>query len=287
MANIRIIKNRIKSAKNIAQITKAMELVAASKMKKAQATALAGKLYAQKIYDMVMELAQTVEVGSHPLLTKPATISGKRLVILITTNKGLAGSLNGNVFRFLLKEYPKPEMAHFITLGRKGADLLSRMGRTLVADFSTTVPFSSAAPAVIELATREFTAHRYDGVDIVYSEFFSALTQKPRLKTIMPLTLDIPKVEAPTQAKASEFLIEPSRQEVFNLLLPHYVENQIRDAVLQAEASEHSARMVAMRNATDNALSLMDGLTVLYNKARQEKITYEISDMVTARMTVE
>ena len=281
MANIRLIKGRIRSAKNIAQITKAMELVAASKMKKAQAAAVSGKLYAQKIYDMVMELSSAVDASNHPLLTKPSTPTGKRLVILITTNKGLAGGLNGNLFRFLMKEYPQMADCDFVAIGRKGADFLSRMGGVLTADFSTTIPFTSSVPALIELATGEFTQGKYDAVDLVYSEFFSALKQQPRRKTIMPLTLEA------AQPSASELLIEPSKREVFNQLLPHYVENQVRDAVLQAEASEHSARMVAMRNATDNALSLMDALTIMYNKARQEKITYEISDMVTARLAVE
>lgn len=287
MANIRLIKGRIRSAKNIAQITKAMEMVAASKMKKAQAAALSGKLYAQKIYDMVMELGASTEAGSHPLMRKPKEEVGKRLVVVISTNKGLAGGLNANLFRFLLKEYSALPKNDFIAIGRKGADFLSRIGAPLVADFSTTVPFVSSVPAVIDLATREFLKGTYDGVDLVYSEFFSALKQMPRRKTIVPLTLDVAPQVAEGDTKVAEFLIEPSRKKVFDLLIPHYVENQVRDAILQAEASEHSARMVAMRNATDNALSLMDSLTVVYNKARQEKITYEISDIVTARLAVE
>lgn len=286
MANIRLIKGRIRSAKNIAQITKAMELVAASKMKRAQGAASAGKLYAQKIYDMVMELSSGVDTSSHPLLSSHGA-AGKRLVVLISTNKGLAGGLNANLFRFLTREYPKLAGVDFVAVGRKGADFLSRMGASLTADFSTTVPFVSAVPALVDLATREFTRGTYEAVDLVYSEFFSALNQSPRKKTIMPLSLESKPEHATQEAAVREFVIEPSKQEVFDLLLPHYVENQVRDAILQAEASEHSARMVAMRNATDNALSLMDALTVMYNKARQEKITYEISDMVTARLAVE
>jgi F-type H+-transporting ATPase subunit gamma len=287
MANIRLIKGRIRSAKNIAQITKAMELVAASKMKKAQAAALSGKLYAQKIYDMVMELGGASDAASHPLMRKQKQEVGKRLVVLISTNKGLAGGLNANLFRFLLREYSALPKNDFIAIGRKGADFLSRVGAPLVADFSTSVPFGASVPAVIELATREFLAGTYDGVDLVYSEFFSALRQSPRKKIIVPLTLDAAPQQAESREKVAESLIEPSRAEVFDLLIPHYVENQVRDAILQAEASEHSARMVAMRNATDNALSLMDSLTIMYNKARQEKITYEISDIVTARLAVE
>ena len=285
MANIRLIKRRIKSAKNIAQITKAMELVAASKMKKAQAQALAGKLYAAKIYDMVMLLASKVTTANHPLLTKPTKLVGKRLVILISTNKGLCGGLNTTLFRFTLREYGARAPHDFVVLGRKAAVFLSQNADAISADFSAEVPFSKSVPAVTALAIQEFIKGKYDGVDLVYNEFISALKQQPRKKTILPLTIEAS--QATEEKHMGEFLIEPSVAEVFDALLPHYVENQIRDAILQAEASEHSARMIAMRNATDNAMSFMQELTLVYNKARQEKITYEISDIVTARIAVE
>lgn len=285
MANIRLIKRRIKSAKNIAQITKAMELVAASKMKKAQAQALAGKLYAQKIYDMVMLLASKVSTANHPLLMKPKKMAGKRLVIMISTNKGLCGGLNTTLFRFALREFGTHTAHDFVALGRKAAVFLSQNGNTILADFSAEVPFSRSVPAVTAMAIEKFTNGQYDGVDLVCNEFISALKQQPRKKTILPLTIEASS--AIKEDKMGEFLIEPSASEVFDALLPHYVENQIRDAILQAEASEHSARMIAMRNATDNATNFMQELTLVYNKARQEKITYEISDIVTARIAVE
>jgi F-type H+-transporting ATPase subunit gamma len=290
MANIRLIKNRIKSAKNIAQITKAMELVAASKMKKSQATAQAGKLYAEKIYSMVMKLAQAVSSVSHPLLVKPARPTGRVLVAFLSTNKGLCGALNANLFRFLLKEIPESNAFDYVSLGSKGSDLLSRLGRNVIADFSDTNSFIKVAPAITELVRTKFLDGSYDAVDLVFSEFKSAISQSPKRKTILPLTLDrLPvgnsgKVEA---GQVLDFLIEPDARSVYESLLPHYLENQIYDAILQAEASEHSARMVAMRNATDNALSLTDELTLVYNKARQEKITYEITDLVTARLATE
>ena len=285
MANIRLIKGRIKSVKNIAQITKAMELVAASKMKKAQAAALAGTLYAQKIYRMVMELSSKIDRTAHPLLVKQAVLSGKRLVILISTNKGLCGGLNTNLFRFLLREYGSATMNAFITLGKKAVWFLAKTGATISADFSQTTPFVNAVPAMTQLIINEYLAGRVDGVDLVYNEFMSALKQTPRKKTLLPLTIEA-SLGTEHESPAA-FLIEPTVSEVFDSLLPHYVENQLRDAMLQAEASEHSARMLAMRNATDNATSFMQELTLLYNKARQEKITYEISDMVTARLAVE
>lgn len=288
MANIRLIKRRIKSAKNIAQITRAMELVAASKMKKAQLQALAGKLYAQKIYDMVTRLAPHVDAENHPLLQNPSVISGKTLVIFISTNKGLCGGLNTNLFRFFTRQYPRTDTLQCITLGKKGASFISHYKISIVADFSDVTPFVSHVSAIADLIVKEYINGHIDSVEIVVNEFVSALKQIPSRKKLLPLVVASPFVGQPTKNQyTGNIQIEPNAKEVFAALLPHYVENQIRDAILQAEASEHSARMVAMRNATDNALSLTDELTLLYNKARQEKITYEITDMVTARLVVE
>lgn len=285
MANIRLIKRRIKTAKNISQITKAMELVAAAKMKKAQAAALAGKLYAGKIYEMVMRLAKRTDYRKHPLLMAPKP-TGKRLIILVSTNKGLCGGLNTTLFRYVMHEYPNLTMYDVMTVGKKGADFLTRTGHGVKADFSDTTPREHVVPALVELMIQSFLTGAYDGVDVVSNEFISVAKQIPRKKTLLPLTLS---GDAAIQDDEGtyEFLIEPSVEEVFASLLPHYVENQVRDAVLQSEASEYAAQMIAMHNATDNADSLQDELTLQYNKARQEKITYEITDMVTARLAVE
>ncbi|KKW11006.1 MAG: ATP synthase gamma chain [Microgenomates group bacterium GW2011_GWC1_49_7] len=284
MANIRLIKNRIKSAKNISQITRAMELVAASKMRKAQAAAAAGKLYAAKIRDMVSALSSRTDSAHHPLLSPPAA-GGKRFVILMSTNKGLCGGLNTNLFRFMAQEYSDTSGCTFVSFGKKGTHFLTQIKGELKADFSEQVPFVDSVPAVTDMFTREYLSGAVSGVDLVYNEFVSALTQVPVKKSILPLAME--DAETKAALPTGEFLIEPSIPEVFDRLLPHYLENQVRDALLQAEASEHSARMVAMRNATDNALSFMDELTILYNKARQEKITYEIADIVTARLATE
>ncbi len=285
MANIRLIKGRIKTSKNIAQITKAMELVAAAKMKKAQVAALAGKLYAGKIYEMVMRLSRRTDYRSHPLLMTPAP-AGKRLVLLISTNKGLCGGLNTNLFRYVLQQYPDFKSHDVITLGKKGADFVTRLGKTVKADFSEALVWENTVPAIVDVLTREFISGQYDGVDVVSNEFLSVVKQNPRKKAVLPLSLEPQAVEV-SEEKAYDFVIEPSVEEVFDALLPHYIENQIRDAVLQARASEYSAQMIAMHNATDNAKNLQQELTLVYNKARQEKITYEITDMVTARLAVE
>ena len=286
MASIRILRRRIKSAKNIAQITKAMEMVAASKMKKAQMAAIAGKLYAQKIYDLVTQLAKHTDVSGHPYLTRPEHPVGKRLLILISTNKGLCGGLNSNLFRFCIKTYPDLAKQDAITVGKKGSSLIVKVGGTLIADFSDSIPFISTVPALVELMVKEYLAGSYDGVDLIFNEFVSALVQTPKKKTVLPLSIEASAVHDKND-DISDFLIEPSKSELFNSLLPHYLENQVRDAILQAEASEYSARMVAMRNATDNALSLIDEFTLMYNKERQSKITSEIADIVTARLAVE
>ncbi len=284
MANIRLIKGRIKSAKNIAQITKAMELVAAAKMRKAQAAAISGKLYAQKIFEMVTELAGRTNAPTHPLLKAHDHVTGKRLVVLLSSNKGLCGGLNTNLFRFFIQQYTAGTQLLTVTLGKKGASFLAYQKRELIADFSQSASFQTVIPALGELIREKFVSGEVDGVDLVYNEFINVVKQEPKRKTILPLTVD--SMDMKEIKKKTEMKIEPSIDEVFDLLLPHYLENQIRDAVLQAEASEHSARMVAMRNATDNALSLVDDLTLVYNKARQEKITYEITDLITASMTV-
>lgn len=283
MANIRLIKRRIKSAKNIAQITRAMQLVAASKMKKAQDRALSGRRYAEKIAEMVTRLAGGSDAAHHPLLRSPMP-TGKRLVIVISTNKGLCGGLNTNLFRFFIKQYAMPQNHEYVTIGTKGGVFVERMHGKVLADFSGVLPTTDAVPSLTQLVLAKYQAGTFEGVDVVYSHFSSALLQEPKVRSIVPLMVE---PVGDTTKTTGDYLIEPSVPFVFERLLPHYVENQIRTAVLEAEASEHSARMVAMKNATDNALSLVDDLTLIYNKARQEKITYEISDMVTARLAVE
>jgi F-type H+-transporting ATPase subunit gamma len=182
-----------------------------------------------------------------------------------------------------VKEYSSFNDLEFVTLGTKGTNFVTGMHAVLKADFSDKVPFVDSVPALTQLATESFLGGGVAGVDVVYNEFVSALKQIPRRKVLLPLTLS----GLPAEEAGPEFLIEPDVSEVFDALLPHYLENQVRDAILQGDASEHSARMVAMRSATDNALSFMEELTLVYNKARQEKITYEISDIVTARLASE
>ena len=156
MANIRLIKGRIKSAKNISQITKAMELVAASKMRKAQSQALSGKLYASKIYEMVLRLSSKVTLVEHPLLAKPTGLTGKRLVIVLSTNKGLCGGLNTNLFRYLVSQNEGLTRNDYVVFGKKGVHFLVQSKALVIADFSQSVPFSSGIQALTELVTKSF-----------------------------------------------------------------------------------------------------------------------------------
>lgn len=285
MANIRLIKRRIKSTDNISKITKAMEMVAASKMKKAQDQALLGKPYAEKIYQAVQELGMHIDKKNHALLSA-GNPSGKVLIVLISTNKGLCGGLNTNLFRKVNNWWSEDKNADYISIGKKGESFIVRSGKKLVADFSL-IPFKESVSPVTQLVVDGFVNGTYKKVYLAYNTFLSALKQIPTEKMILPITV-FEKVETVSaEAKFSEFVIEPSAYDVLENLLPHYLENQIRTAIYEAEASEHSARMMAMKNATDAASDFKHELTLLYNKARQEKITYEIADLVTARLAVE
>lgn len=289
MASIKIITRRIKSAQNISQITRAMEMVAASKMKKAQEAALMGKPYAEKIYRITKELANKTDKKLHLLLSE-GNPSGKTLVIIISTNKGLCGGLNTNLFRMIYKWFQENKDADFISIGKKGESFIVRSGRNLVADFSKTVPFINNIPPVTQILVSDFITGKYKKVFVTYNAFLTALKQIPVIKKILPIAgfeKDSDLNQNTDEKKTTDFLMEPNPEEILESLLPHYIENQLRAAVLESEASEQSARMIAMKNATDAAIDLISELTLIYNKARQEKITYEIADMVTARMAVE
>lgn len=285
MANIRLIRRRIKSADNISQITRAMEMVAASKMKKAQDQANLGKPYAEKIYHAVRELGSHIEKKLHPLLSS-GNPNGKLLVIVISTNKGLCGGLNTNLLRSINNWWTDKKDTDFISVGKKSESFLVRQGKSLMADFSQKVPFTESVPAITQIIVDGFISGNYREIYLVYNTFLTALKQIPTKKIILPITA-FEQAETVPESKFTEFIIEPSVNDILSNLLPHYLENQVRSAIYEAEASEHSARMIAMKNATDAAQDFMQELTLLYNKARQEKITYEIADMVTARMAVE
>jgi ATP synthase, F1 gamma subunit len=291
VASTRDIRRRIKSVKNTRQITKAMELVAASKMKKAQQMALAGRAYADLMAQMLGALADRVEETQHPFLARREVKT--RGILLVTTDKGLAGPLNANLFK-LVTEIKTP--AKYVVIGRKGAQFLARTHRDLIADFqvSDKVTFSEVK-VVAEFLVKQFLDGVVDTVEIIYPRFKNTLVQIPTVLPLLPLT-SVKDVVADLRSDAghgaataapaattNQMLFEPNASSVLEALLPLYINREIYQQVLDAKASEHSARMVAMKTAKDNATKLLGDLTLEYNKARQAGITQEILEIAAAQ----
>lgn len=285
------IKRRIRSARNISQITRAMQMVAASKLKRAQERARESKPYAQEILRLVREAREEVKPEAHPLL-KPAGEGEETLVIFISSNKGLCGSLNSDLFRSLEAWWPPGEKVSFVTLGGKGERFLARTGRNLIADFSQDA-FLDSVGAVGQMVQEGFLHGTYRSCWVVYTEFISALKDRPTRLQLLPFkereaTEEKYEHSGPEESVGGrELLVEPDYDTVLETLLPHVIEIELRMAIVEAEAAEHAARMLAMKNASDNANELIEDLTLVSNKLRQEAITAEIADMVTARMAVQ
>jgi F-type H+-transporting ATPase subunit gamma len=289
MASTRDIRRRIKSVKNTRQITKAMELVAASKMKKAQQLALAGRAYTQLMADMLGALAHRVEESQHPFLAQRAVKT--RGILLVTTDKGLCGPLNGNLFK-VVSEIKTP--AKYYVMGRKGAQFIARSRRDMVADFPSNdrVTFGDVR-AIAEFMVKQFLEGVIDTIEVIYPRYKNTLVQEPILRPVLPLAnlQDFMKhvhAEAgvtPRAPDTREVLFEPSAPQVLEALLPYYVNRHLYQLVLSAKASEHSARMVAMKTAKDNATKLLGDLTLEYNKARQAGITQEILEIAAAQFS--
>jgi F-type H+-transporting ATPase subunit gamma len=297
MPSTRDIRRRIKSVKNTKQITKAMQMVAASKMRRAQQAALAGRPYASLMNDVLSQVTPHVGDFSHPLMEKREV--RMRGLIVIATDKGLCGALNSNMMR----EVAKLDKAStiFITAGRKASQFIARTKRKLAAEFTyKDAPLFSEARAISRFAREMFIKGEVDQVDILFTRFVSTLTQKPEIRPflpvreIKPIAAGIdggkkaegePKPEEALKA-TTEYLFEPSVEHVLGELLPHYLNFEVYQILLEAKASEQSARMVAMKNATDNADQLIKDLTLEYNKLRQNNITRELLEITTAQMAL-
>ena len=289
MASTRDIRRRIKSVKNTRQITKAMELVAASKMKKAQQAALAGRPYAELMARMLAAIADRVEEAQHPFLVRREVRT--RGIILVTTDKGLAGPLNANLFK-LVTEVREP--AKYAVIGRKGAQFIARTRRDLLADFSVSDKVAFAEVKVVaEFMVKQYLEGVVDTVEVLWPRFRNTLIQVPTLMPLLPLT-SVRDVIADLQSDAGagartatgneqQMIFEPDPATVLAALLPLYVNREVHQQVLDAKASEHSARMVAMKTAKDNATKLLGDLTLEYNKARQAAITQEILEIAAAQ----
>jgi len=288
MPSTKEIRGRIKSVRNTSQITRAMQLVAASKMKKAQDSALAGRSYAILLAEILTSVSQQEIAQTHPLLARREV--KRRGVLLVGTDKGLCGPLNANLFKKVMAI--KDETA-YITIGRKATQFISRTKRPLLADFplSDKVTYAEVR-AVVNYLLELFTSGQIDTIEILYSAFVNTLVQEPTVMRIVPLNDLHSLIEevkkryhiqlSDTSHDEREILFEPSATEILQELPALYVKQLIYQSLLGAKASEHSARMVAMKAATDNAKSLVDDLTLEYNKARQAAITQEILEIAAA-----
>ena len=287
MASTRDIRRRIKSVSNTAQITKAMQMVAASKMRKAQQAALNGRPFARLLYRIQRNATSQAIDFSHPLLEVRDV--RKRAVILIAGDKGLCGALNSNLFRMAAQFDPQSTV--FITAGRRAAQFIGRTRRQLVAEFAYgDSPRYDEAKALATCARELFVSGEVDQVQVVATKFVNTLTQQPLCLDFLPVgeVKELQPGGAPSEAspptESTEFLFEPSPEAFLGYLLSHYLNIYIYLVMLNAKASEQSARMVAMKNATDNAQTLIKDLTLEYNKVRQGKITTELLEIVGGQM---
>jgi F-type H+-transporting ATPase subunit gamma len=276
VASQRDIRRRIGAVKNIKQITRAMQFVAASKLKRAQDATLASRPYREKIDEVIADLASVLDAETHPLLARRD--GGRRLFVVLTTDRGLAGPLNTNTVRFALKEILDHEgEAAVVTVGRKGRDALRRAHVPLKAHFAgfgDRPSFADVTP-LTRLITDDFLAGTYDRIDLVFPTFVSTLVQRPVLEPLLPIQPATDTDGIP----GNQFIFEPNPGTVLRQLLPRYVATRVYQAVLETTASEMSSKMVAMKNATENAEELIEDLTLSYNKVRQANITCEMIEI--------
>jgi len=279
VASQRDLRRRIRDVGRIKQITRAMQFVAASKLKRAQDSTLASRPYSQKLDEVLADLAAVLGTDDHPLLA--AREGGKRLLILITSDRGLAGPLNTNTIRFAARAI----MDHtgdvtVVSIGRKGRDAMRRSRVPLEAHFAgfgDRPKFADVIP-LARLVTDGFVGGEFSQIDIVYPRFVSTLVQRPTVEPLLPIT---PADDTAEGIPGNQFIFEPNPAAVLEQLLPRYVATRLFQAVLEAKASEESSRMVAMKNATENADDLIDEYTLAYNKVRQSNITREMIEIAT------
>lgn len=287
MANLtREIQRRIRSVKNIAQVTKAMEAVSAAKMRKAQQQVLATRPYAQQAHEVLTFIAQLPAVDSSlSNLMRPREEVKRVGILLVSADRGLAGGLNANVIReaarLMRSVRDEGRQVEVVTIGKKGRDWLLRFDPVIRAEFSGLPdnPTSLEIGPITQLLVDEFMSGHFDEVHLVYTKFENTLRQYPVVEQLLPVAR--PSDSASDGGRSAiDYIFEPSAEAVLNEVLFSFVEVQVLQAVFEAIASEHSARMVAMRNATDAAGELIDTYTLIYNKARQESITNELMDIV-------
>jgi len=293
MGNQRQIKRRISAAKNISQITKAMEMVSSSKMRRAQEHALAARPYTRALQVSLQKVSQDINPALHPLLQRH--FEGNDVLLLLSTDKGLVGGLNNHLFKETHEWLQTHPNAIAVAVGKKAVRFCQIAGITIHAQF-TELPekmTTDALAPITTLLTTGFLDKTFRSVTLMYMDFINTLSQEVRAIQLLPLQqTDTPNPHIPEDEKVStprmvrEYTFEPSANEILNDLLPYYVENTIYQAFLEARASEHSSRMVAMKNASENAGDLVKELKLDYNKTRQANITSELLDITTAILTI-
>lgn len=290
MGNLRDIRRRIKSVKNTSQITRAMQMVASAKMRRAQDQAVKGRPYVRALAEVLYHLQDEIDTSNSPLMQ---THGGADLVLLVNTDRGLCGGLNANLIK-MTREHA-PENAHYITIGRKLNAALAKWNERLEATWSLTDPLSLLElKPVFDFIVQKFKAEEYGRVFVAFSGFVNTMVQKPIFRQLLPIEPE-PLMKMAKAGGAAldgedahkQFLLEPSPSALLDTILPLYVFHGLVQIVLEARASEHSARMVAMKGATENAKNIIDGLTLDYNKARQTQITNELLEITTAMRAME
>lgn len=286
MPSAREVRLRIRSIKNIAQVTRALQAVSRSKVRKAMQAVLATRPYATKAWQVLTHIVeQSGRETLHPLLTTRPEVNNI-LVVMISGDRGLAGAYNSNILRFTLQHFNKSKIpVQYITVGRKGRDLLFRRGKNVLAEFSNlpAAPSFGDVSAIGRLAVDEFLSGTADEVYLCYTDFINMGYQKPEVKKLLPLEVEaganrVENFGSGIRAAAT-YIYEPGQQEILDEIVPRFTALQVYQAILESLASEHAARMVAMKNATDNATELASALTLEYNKARQQGITNEMLDI--------
>lgn len=288
MASLRDIKRRIKSVKNTSQITKAMQMVASAKMRRAQELALKGRAYISALANVFNHLQECIAESKSPLMQRRE--EGKDLVLVINTDRGLCGGLNANLLREVL-QHGAPD-ADYITIGHKLNSQIARTGRNIAASFELGDSFTAAdLKPIFDYIRKSFLEDGYKRVVVMYQKFINVMVQRPQEVELLPITkeelLAVAAQDEVDDHENDNFILEPSAQELLDSILPLYFFNLLTQMVLEGKASEQSARMVAMKAATENAKSLIDSLTLDYNKARQTQITNELLEITTAMKAME
>lgn len=284
MPSAREMRLRIRSVKNIAQVTRALQAVSASKVRKAVQAVSATRPYAEQAWKILSHLAeQPGHTSLHPLLNPHAKVE-RILVVLISSDRGLAGAYNTNILRHTLltmKQFEQP--VDYIAVGRKGRDLLLRRGKKVVADFSNlpAAPSFMDVSSIGRMAVSSFMDGQYDEVYLAYTNFYNMVKQEPEVKKLLPLVVDDHDHihDFKVNRTSAVYTYEPDQSEILDQIIPRFTALQVYQAVMESNASEHAARMVAMRNATDNAVELAGILSLDYNKARQQSITNDMLDI--------